>query len=103
MTETLVTRDQERGVVCPGGDVVASSIPELRALMRGLISEGVREMVIDFSNVQMLDSRGIGLLISAHNSLRAVGGSLSVTGVCQEIDSLLRTMRLHRHFAVTAG
>ena len=35
-------------------------------------------MSIDFSDVQMVDSTGLGLLISAHNSMRKVGGRLAV-------------------------
>jgi anti-anti-sigma factor len=101
MTETIASREENRAVVRPGGDVVASSLGELRGLMRGLINEGVREVVLDFVNVQMLDSRGIGLLISAHNSLQAVGGHLSLTHASREIVDLLRAMRIHQHLGVS--
>ena len=52
---------------------MAASIPELRAKMRGVIEDGVRELVVDLTDVRMVDSSGIGLLISAYNSLRKVG------------------------------
>jgi anti-anti-sigma factor len=101
MTETITSRENGKATVRPGGDVVASSLGELRGLMRGLIDEGVRDMVLDFANVRMLDSRGIGLLISAHNSLKAAGGRISLTHASEEIVHLLRTMRVHQHFSVS--
>jgi anti-anti-sigma factor len=103
MTDTITSREQNKATVRPGGDVVASSLGELRDLMRGMINDGVREMVLDFANVQMLDSRGIGLLISAHNSLKAVGGCLSLIHASKDIVDLLRTMRVHQHFSVTGA
>jgi anti-anti-sigma factor len=101
MTETITSREADRAFLRPGGDVVSTSLGELRGLMRGMINDGVRDLVLDFVNVQMLDSRGIGLLISAHNSLRAVGGRLSLTHASKEISDLLRTMRLHQHLGLS--
>jgi anti-anti-sigma regulatory factor len=48
-----------------------------------------------------MDSRGIGLLISAHNSLRKVGGTLAVVHASKDILELLHTMRIHQHFSVS--
>jgi anti-anti-sigma regulatory factor len=41
-------------------EMVAGSIPELRVAMRGMIEEGVRELVVDLTDVRMVDSSGIG-------------------------------------------
>ena len=63
----------------PSGDtIVAATIPELRLKMRDIVGEGVRELVVDLTGVRMVDSSGIGLLISAYNSLRKAGGQLAV-------------------------
>ena len=100
MTQTTLTRENEAVVVQPGGDVVAAAIPELREMLRGAVAQGVREMVLDLSNVRMLDSSGIGLLIAAHNSVRKLGGRLSVIHASGEIADLLRTMRIHQHISI---
>ena len=81
--------------------MVAASMPELRSKMREVLAEGVRELVVDLTDVQMVDSSGIGLLISAHNSLRKLGGRLSVTHASPEILQLFQTMRMHQHFTVS--
>ena len=99
---TVVTREGNKAVLRPGGeDLVAASLPELRSKMRAAVAEGVRELVVDLSDVRMVDSSGIGLLISAYNSLRKVGGRLAVIHASSEILELFQTMRMHQHFSVS--
>jgi anti-anti-sigma factor len=97
-------RDENRVVIRPAGsDIVAASVPELRTQLRAVIGGGSREIVLDLSGVEMLDSTGIGLLISAHNSLRKVGGTLAVIHASPEILELLQSMRIHQHFSVSGA
>jgi anti-sigma B factor antagonist len=100
----VVTREDNKAVVRPAGDsIVAASLAELRLKMRGAVEEGVRELVLDLTDVRIVDSSGIGLLISAYNSLRKVGGHLAVIHASAEILDLFRTMRMHQHFSVSGN
>jgi anti-anti-sigma factor len=101
MTEATVRQEENRVIVRPAGDVVAASVGALRATMRNLVVDGAQELVVDMANVDMVDSTGIGLLISAHNSLRKRGGRLAVIHASAEILDLFRTMRIHQHFSVS--
>ena len=99
-----VTREDNKVVVRPDGDsIVAASIPELRSKMRGIVEEGVRELVVDLTDVHMVDSSGIGLLIAAFNSMRKIGGSLAVIHASADILELFRSMRMHQHFNVSGN
>lgn len=100
MSDTKVTRVDNQVLIQPAGDVVAATAPQLRATMRSVVAEGVRDMTLDFSNVQMVDSTGLGLLISAHNSMRKVGGRIAVVNAAGEIVDLFKSMRIHQHFSV---
>ena len=97
----MITRAENQTTLRPEGDVVATSVPKLRTALRGLMGEGVRELVVDLANVQMVDSMGLGLLIATHNSLQKVGGHLSVVRASADILQLLTTMRIHQHFSIT--
>jgi anti-anti-sigma factor len=100
----VVTREDNNAVLRPAGnEIVAASIPELRSKMRQAVKEGVRELVVDLADVHMVDSSGIGLLISAHNSLRRVGGRLAVIHASAEILELFQTMRMNQHFSVSGN
>lgn len=103
MGEPKVTREGTKAVIQPDESLVASTAPQLRTLMRELVQGGVKEMIMDFSETKMVDSTGIGLLISAHNSLSKAGGSLSVTHVSRDILDLFATMRMNRLFSVSAS
>jgi anti-anti-sigma factor len=102
MEKTIVTAESGRAVIEPAGDIVAASVDELRSILTEAMSNGARHLVIDFGRVRMLDSRGIGLLIAAHNSLRRQGGTLEVVRVSKDILELLQMMRMHQHFRVSA-
>ena len=101
MTNTVITWKDREALVRPAGNVVAALVPELRSALRGALANGVTEMVIDFAGVEMVDSTGLGLLISAHNSISKAGGKLSVIHASKEILDLFRSMRIHQHFSVS--
>jgi len=88
-------------MVIPAGDVVATSVSELRPAMRDLLRAGVQDMILDLAHAEMLDSTGIGLLLAAYNSISKAGGTFSVVKASDEIVELLRSMRVHQHFSVS--
>lgn len=98
-----VQREGDRAVIATRADVVASAVPEMRSALRDLVRAGVREMVIDLSRTGMMDSSGLGLLLSAFNSLRTVGGSLSVVNASEDLLELFRTLRINQHFPVSGA
>ncbi|HUI55921.1 MAG TPA: STAS domain-containing protein [Bryobacteraceae bacterium] len=95
-----IRQEGERAVVVPNGDVVASGVPELWSAMRDLVRSGSRDMVVDLSETTMIDSVGLGLLLSAFNSLQEKEGAFSVINASEEILELLRSLRMHQHFPV---
>lgn len=80
--------------------VTAQDVPALRERYKGLIQEGVRELSLDFSQVESIDSMAIGLLVATHNSLLKCGGVLSVVNTPGNVYQLLTLMRLDKHFPI---
>ena len=98
-----VMREGTKAVVTPGGNIVAATEKPLRAKLRELVQEGVRELTLDLAGVGMVDSIGVGLLISTHNSLRRAGGRLTVVNVAKEIFELFTIMRMNQLFTVSCA
>jgi anti-anti-sigma factor len=82
-------------------DIVAAKVPELRSQLRALVDAGAPHLVLDLSQVRMVDSMGVGLLISVHNTLKKAGRQLSVIHVSKDIFDLFRTLRMHQHFSIS--
>ncbi len=97
--EQALTQDKQT-LIAPGRDIVASYAQELRRNLWTLIEDGVTDVRIDMVGVQMIDSIGLGVLIAAHNALKKKQGRLAIVHVSKEILSLLKTMRLDRHFDI---
>jgi anti-anti-sigma factor len=104
MTDVQVVRQEgTKAVVEPAGDMVALTASELRPVLRQLVQEGVRDLVVDLCRVTMMDSSGLGLLIATHNSLRKVGGVLAVVHASDDVLELFRSMRIQQHFSVNGA
>ena len=84
-------------------DLVAAKLPALRARLREMTASGIQHLTLDLADVEAVDSTGIGLLVSAHNSLKQAGGELAVIHASKDILELLRTMRIHQHFSVSGN
>lgn len=98
--EATVARDGTKAVLQVGGDLVSSTVPGLRPLLRDLLQEGARELVMDLGAARMVDSSGIGLLMAAYNSLEKVGGTLTVVHASPDIRELFTAMRLNQHLTI---
>lgn len=96
----MMLTQQKQATNQPSGDIVAATVPELRSSLRDLLASGVRQLALDLTNVKMVDSAGLGLLIATHNSLKKVGGQLSVIEASPDVMELLTTMRMHQHFSI---
>jgi anti-anti-sigma factor len=101
MTNLLTQNmDQTPVVLKVERDLVAAQSAELREQLRALVHQGARAVVLDFAQVRMVDSAGLGMIIAAHNSLKKVEGELAVTGCSTDILELFRSMRIHQHMRV---
>ena len=84
----------------PGKDIMASMAEDFRKRLLKLVKQGIQDLTIDFSGVEMVDSVGLGVLIAAHNSLEDVGGNLKIKNASSDIYNLIKVMRLDQHFEV---
>ena len=92
MDLTITTREAEgRTVVSVAGEIDVYTAPRLREEITELVAAGTYDIVIDMSEVEFLDSTGLGVLVGAHRRLRARDGSLNL--VCPH-ERLLKVFRI---------
>lgn len=100
MGDNIIVRDGSLGVLKLESNLVASAVEDLRVLVTNNIQDGLVELIIDLNGISVVDSMGIGFLISAHNSLLKIGGKIEVLNVIGEIMDLFKSMRLDQHFTL---
>lgn len=62
----------------------------------GLLREGMKHMIFDFTEVSFMDSSGIGMLLKRYKQVKQLGGTLYITGCNQSILRLVKLSGLER-------
>jgi anti-sigma B factor antagonist len=83
-------------VVAPTGRLTATGAPLLRAAVSDLVDAGQPRIVIDMSDVQFVDSSGLGALVGALKSARVAGGDLRIAAVPDAVKTVLHLTNLDR-------
>ncbi len=71
--------------------------PEMKDLhdhVKGLMNDGVKQVVIDLGKVKWLNSSGLGALMGALTTLRGEDGDLKLANTSDKIQSLLMITKL---------
>jgi anti-sigma B factor antagonist len=74
------------------GEVDLSTAPMLREQIRELAAKGIAHLIADLSQVDFLDSTGLGALVGGFKRLREADGSLAL---------VIKTPRILRIFQMT--
>lgn len=77
-------------VTCVKGEVDHHSAAPLRnTIDESMKAFGCRDIVMDFSSVEFMDSSGIGVVLGRYKKLRKSGGILYISGCSKYIERLL--------------
>ena len=60
-----------------------------------------KHIVIDCSQVSLMNSSGLGMLISAQATMKQVGGQCSLRNITEQVNKLLEMTRLKALFEIT--
>lgn len=77
-------------VTLSGHMTLGSSLKVADSQINGAIADGVNRMVIDLSEVDYVDSAGLGMLVYTYGALSEKNGGLRLCGVCPRVLSLLQ-------------
>ncbi|QBG47726.1 anti-sigma factor antagonist [Verrucomicrobia bacterium S94] len=90
------------GVVKIPDELSASTVDDFRRELATLISPAskVQNYVIDMSDVDMIDSSGIGALLSLASKIRDLGGDIKISCLQTGPKRVFEIIRAHRHFEI---
>ena len=71
---------------------------EFRTTLEGLLSKGLKKIVIDLEQVKWVNAAGIGILVDAVNTLRDRKGDLRLANCCGRIGVIFRLLHMDNLF-----
>jgi anti-sigma B factor antagonist len=73
---------------------------EINERIHVLIDAGKRKIIIDLKDVELMNSSGLGILISAVTTLKNNEGELALTSLSNRIENLLTITKLKNIFTI---
>jgi anti-sigma B factor antagonist len=80
------------------GVLDAVTAPDIRPTIEALVSERRGSITVDLSSLRLIDSSGVGVIVSLFKRCKAFGGSVRVSGLKDQPLSIFKLLRLDRVF-----
>ena len=96
MTFEISTGEEGLMKLAIRGELDAVSVSELRPELDGMVNKRPRRVEVDLSRLRMVDSSGVGALVSLYKRVRAQGGAVVVIGLQDQPLAIFRLLRLDR-------
>jgi anti-sigma B factor antagonist len=78
------------------GSLDAVSTPQIRPVIDALVNERRMSIAVDLSSLRVIDSSGVGAIVSLYKRIRALGGEVVVKGLRDQPLAIFRLLRLDR-------
>jgi anti-sigma B factor antagonist len=85
------------------GTLDAVTAPELRPTLDAIVAEGKKHITVELSNLRLIDSSGVGVLVSLFKRVRANGGDVRLVGLRDQPLAIFKLLRLDRVFPGQPG
>lgn len=80
------------------GTLDAVTAPEFRTLVEELVAENRQNITLELSSLRLIDSSGVGVIVSLFKRVRANGGQVRIVGLRDQPRAIFRLLRLDRVF-----
>ncbi len=92
--------DDATYVISLTGEVDLYTAPEFKQQLLDVISQGGKDVVVDFSNTTFIDSTTLGVLVGGVKRLRAQDGRLALVCSDRNITKIFEITGLDRVFTI---
>jgi anti-anti-sigma factor len=96
MRVTISTNGAGVLVLAIEGELDVVTVSDLRSEIDKIVGQRPGAIVIDLSSLRMVDSSGVGAIVSLYKRVRAQGGAVSVAGLRDQPLAIFRLLRLDR-------
>jgi anti-sigma B factor antagonist len=76
------------------GKLMGEDASTFQNLIKELLGEGRKKILLDLGGLSWINSTGLGILISVYTSVKNAGGVLKISSVAERIESVLLITKL---------
>ena len=91
--------DENESILRIEGELDAVTSPELRSTIDKIVGDRPNRVTVDLSGLRLIDSSGVGVLVSLYKRMKAAGGDMRIVGVSDQPRAIFRLLRLDAVFA----
>jgi len=88
----------EETIIRIEGVLDAVTTPDIRPEIDSLVAQKRRDIIVDVSSLRLIDSSGVGVIVSLFKRSKAYGGSVRVSGLKDQPLTIFRLLRLDKVF-----
>lgn len=93
-------QDSSTVVLTIAGELDAFTAPELRPMLDEIASKRVQNIDVDLSELRLVDSSGVGAIVSLFKRVRANDGNLTIKGLRGQPLAIFKLLNLDRVFTL---
>lgn len=82
------------------GAIDALTAPEIRPIFDKVVADNRPRVLVDLAQVTMIDSSGVGAVVSLFKRVKAQGGQMQVVGAKDQPLSVLKLLKLDKVFGL---
>lgn len=80
------------------GTLDAITAPEVRGETDRIVADGRLSVTVDLTTLRIIDSSGVGVIVSLYKRIRAHGGHVAIVGLRDQPRAVFRLLRLDKVF-----
>jgi anti-sigma B factor antagonist len=96
--EYCTTKGRDTVTLQVSGELDALTVPEIRAEIDRIVADGEGTVVVDLTSLRLVDSSGVGAIVSLFKRVRAEGRRFEVRGVQGQPLQIFQVLRLDQVF-----
>ena len=96
MTVTISSREAGAARIAIEGELDTMTVGDLRSEIDKMVANEPKRVEVDLAALRMLDSSGVGALVSLYKRVRAYGGQVVMVGLRDQPLAIFRLLRLDR-------
>ncbi|MDX9754803.1 MAG: STAS domain-containing protein [bacterium] len=89
-------------VVQPHGPMLYADQEQLKLILRTMLGDGERAIIVDLRYTDLITSAGLGILFTLQKELQAEGGRMALVGPKPSVLTALRDWRLDQILSIYA-